>query len=349
MKEQRSHYLKCWRNWPLPVFPISDKLNPFKDDGVDISVALASHLPYENIKFLTVYGMLLRAEGSGMLRGVHTLVEATSGNTGVVLAAMAKSFGIPHVKLVVAPDLPDGKRYPLLLAGADIIPPEEGLSVIGTARKLGGGGWKAEGWHAENGVLNLDQYANPANTELHAELTAPRILNRAVYPPAVFVAGIGTGGTLIGVSEYLRRKLKNIRIVGVLLSSGQEIPGVRDLNRMEEITLPWREALDDYIEIQRRPSYLAASWFNWTMGITVGPSSGLAYLGALRFLRRCKENVTGATFDSLRNDDGRIHVVILFPDGNRPYGDRFMANLPPNNQKASTAHLPWEWPGYELW
>ncbi len=335
----KSYYIKHWDKWPLPVMPVPGELNPFAADGVDLSVALAYHLPYENIKFLTIYGMLAGAEKLGMLRGIHTLVEATSGNTGVVLSAMAKSFGPLSVKLVVSPDLPDGKRYPFLLAGAEAISPEAGLSAIATARKLGGGGWKAEGWKADDGCLNLDQYANPDGTKLHASFTAPRILEQLAYPPTLFAAGVGTGGTIVGISNHLRSHLENIKIVGVLCSPGQEIPGVRDLDRMKEITLPWRESIDDYTEAEARPSYLASLWFNWIMGLTPGPSSGFAYLGALKFLKKHKD---AGTLDSLRNKQGRIHAVILFPDGNRPYGERFMANLPFEYLKASTAPLPWQ-------
>lgn len=344
---EKSYYLKQWNEWPLPVLRVPAKLNPFNNIGVDLSIVLASHLPYENIKFLTVYGMLMGAERAGMLDGIHTLVEATSGNTGIVLATMAKSFGIEHVTLVVAPDLPDGKRYPLIMAGAEIIPPEKGLSTIGTARKLGGGGWKARGWRAHKGVLNLDQYANPAGADMHADFTAPKILKQLSSPPTLFVSGIGTGGTLIGISRYLRRHESGKPvIVGVLLKPGNEIPGVRDLTRMEEITLPWRESIDDYVEIETQPSYLAAAWFNWIMGITPGPSSGLAYLGTLQFIQ--KQKMAG-TLDSLRNKKGRVHAAILFPDGNRPYGDRFMANLPLYCLNPSTAPPPWKFPGRELW
>lgn len=342
---ERSYYLRHWNEWPLPVVPVPDALNPFRNDRVDLSVALAYHLPYENIKFLTVYGLLSGAEDSGMLKGVHTLVEATSGNTGVVLSAMAKSFGKFRIKLVVAPDLPDGKRQPLVMAGAEIISAEEGLSTIATARSLGGGGWKPAGWHADNGCLNLDQYANPDGPKPHTSFTGPKILEQTVYPPTVFVAGVGTGGTLVGISNHFRRALKKIKIVGVLCSPGQEIPGVRDINRMKEITLPWKKSLDEFVEIETRPSYLASLWFNRLVGLTPGPSSGFAYLGALKLLMKHK---LAGTLDSLRDDKGRINAVILFPDGNRPYGERFTANLPTDYFKTSAMPLPWQFPGHEL-
>lgn len=322
--------------WPLPVIPVSEELNPFKSDGVDLSVALMYHLPYENVKYLTVLGLLLGAKNKGKFHGVHTIAEATSGNTGIVLAATARSFGPFRVVLVVAPDLPDGKRYPLIMAGAEFIQPEDGMSAIATARKMG----------KRDGYLNLDQYDNLDGVKLHADITAPKILDQAAYPPTVFVAGVGTGGTLIGISRYLHDMLKKIAIVGVLLKQGHGIAGVRDLDRMKEIGLPWRQSLDEIVEIETRPSYLAALWFNWTMGITAGPSSGFAYLGALKFLWQHK---LAGTLDSLRDSQGRIHVVILFPDGNRPYGDLFMVNLPYDMRVISSAPLPWKFPGSELW
>lgn len=339
--KERNCYLGRWSGWPLPILSVPNKLNPFEADGVDIAVVLAYHLPYESIKFFTVSGLLSGAEDMGMLQGVHTLVEATSGNTGIALAALAKSFGVPRVKLVVSPDLPEGKRYPLIMAGAELVSPEEGLSAIATARKLGGGGWKEKGWHAHNGCLNLDQYSNPNGVVMHSSCIGPTILKSFVFPPTVFVAGVGTGGTLIGVGTSLRNYplIENITIVGVLLSPGQEVPGVRDINRMKEIGLPWMQAADEFVEVETRPSYLAALWFNWEMGITPGPSSGLAYLGALDFLEQRK---TAGTLDMLRNEQGRVQVVVLFPDGNRPYGDRFMAYLPSYCLRASTAPLPWK-------
>jgi len=195
-------------------------------------------------------------------------------------------------------------------------------------------------------VLNLDQYANIYGTWPHRDFTGPNILSGLEANPTVFVAGIGTGGTLVGISDRLREERGNITIVGVLLKQGNEIPGVRDLARMKEITLPWMESSDEIVEIEARPSYLAALWLNWVMGITPGPSSGFAYLGALKFLKGRK---VAGTLDLLRGNRGRINAVILFPDGNRPYGDRFMANLPTHCLKASTAPLPWHFPGHELW
>ena len=341
-------YYANWDQCPLSVVPVPEVLNPFRGDNVDLSVAVAGNLLYENIKCLTVLGLFQGAFAKGMLEGVHTLVEATSGNTGLLIKALAKPFGIKRAQLVVPPDIPEGKRHPLVMAGAELITAQAGLSAIATARNLGGGGWKAEGWQANNGCLNLDQYANPDGTTLHESFTGPKIVKRAAYPPTVFAAGIGTGGTLVGVSRYLSKKIPKAKAVGVLLATGQEIPGVRDMPKLSEVSLAknWLASGGETVLIPTRPSYLAAIWFNQIMGIAAGPSSGFAYLGALKFLKKHK---AAKTLHLLHDHQGRIHVVILFPDGNRPYGDRFMANLPSYCLDVAVAPLPWEWPGNQIW
>lgn len=336
------------RGWPIPVLRVPALLNPFEADGVDMCLALMQYLPYESVKYLSVLSVLQGARNSGVLEHVHTLIEATSGNTGVALALQAGAFGIPRVKLVVPPDLPAGKRDMLVMAGAELVSPLEEMNCIATARKLGGGGWREEGWTADNGVLNLDQYGNPACTRWYAEYAVPLILRQLKFVPSVFVAGIGTGGSAIGFGNGLRSCGEEAgfpkKVVGVFLKKGEEVPGVRDLERMGEIRLPWRKALSDTVEVTTRPSYLASLWLGWVMGLNVGPSSGLAYLGALKFIHEQKSEL-----GQLRDGEGKVRVLILCPDGNRSYGDRFLANIRTEFLKPFGAPSPWKFPGLELW
>jgi len=342
-----NYYVKNRGRWHVPVAPVEDEiLNPFKADGVEVSVALASELPYENVKSRTVLGMLRHAKESGMLNGVHTLIENTSGNTGLALALLAGGFGsIKRVDLIVPPDIPSGKEYPLKCAGARLIHPEDELSGIATARKRGGGGWRAKGWCADEGCLNLDQYANPSNAFLHERKTGPEIMAAMGGVISVFGGGIGTGGTVCGVSKHLRSRVP-AKIVGVLCSPNQGLPGVRTELQMQEITLPWRESVDVVVEVGRIPSFAMALWFGWLMGLAVGPSSGFAYIGVLKFLQAHKD---AGMLDSLRQTEGthkgKIRVAVLFPDTARPYGDRFSAFLsshPVNYFNPATAPKPAE-------
>ncbi|MCL4392400.1 pyridoxal-phosphate dependent enzyme [Patescibacteria group bacterium] len=333
------------RDWPLLVVPVADALNPFKEDKVEMYAVLGYSMPYETMKFLAVLGLLQDAKAKGMLEGVKTLIDGTSGAFGLVMAAIAPAepFNIPKITLVMKEDVPHGKKYPPYLVGAHIIPPLEGLSPIATARKLGGGGWKPDGeWTmSPEGWLDLDQYANPANASFYRTWAAPRILAQ-VPQVTTLVVPVGTGGSVVGIGGGVREKLDGkVTVVGAMCAPGHEVPGVRDLMGMKEILLPWRDAIDERIEVETRVSYLSALHFAWHQGITPGVSSGLTYAAGLKFLRSEKEK---GTLDRLRHKkSGIIKVVMIFHDNFRPYvADRFTVFLPLEWQRPSTAPMPWE-------
>ncbi len=328
----------------LPVVPVSDELNPFAEDGVHLHAVLGYTMPYDSMKFLAVLGLGLDAKERGLIDPETTIIEATSGATGLGLTEVmpAQPFNVRKVILVMNEDVPLGKKAAPYFAGATIIPPLEGMSGIATARKLGGGGWKPEGeWQiADDGTLNLDQYSNPANTRFYREWAAMKIIKQ--LPSAdnlVLVAPVGTGGTIVGLGQGFRERAEKVTVVGAMCAPGEEIPGVRDLAKMKEITLPWKEALDDRIEVEARPSYLSSLWFHWTTGLTPGLSGGFTYAAALKFFHKRKDE---GTLDELRGKDGAIHAAIIFHDGWRPYlVDRFPM-LPTDYQKPSSAPKPWQ-------
>lgn len=322
-------------NWPLPVTRVCDSLNPFVADGVILYAVLGYHLPYDTMKFLTVLGLLEDAHERGMLRGVGTLVEATSGATGYVLTQLARShpFNVRRVVLIMKEDVPLGKRYPPHLAGAEIRPPEEGLSPIGTARRL-------SGTSDDHGLcLNLDQYGNMAGANYYREWAAEKILATTGEISVIFPA-IGTGGSVIGLRAALARQTANPAVVGVMCAPQEEIPGVRDLDGMKEITLPWRDGLTDTVEVHTRTAYLSALWFQWEMGLTPGASGGLSYAGALQYLYKLR--AAGGLDRLRRKKDGKIVAVVVFHDNARPYvTDRFTVFLSADMQRPQTAPRPW--------
>jgi cysteine synthase len=302
------------------------------------------------MKFLAALGLAMDARERGLLTPETVIYEATSGATGRNLAMImpSKPFGVKGVTLIMNDDVPLGKKFPALLAGATIISPHQGLSGIATARKLGGGGWKPDGaWApAEDGGLTLDQYANPANATFYRDRAAPEIARQVgTTRKVVLVAPVGTGGTIVGLSQGLRDRYREVMVVGAMCAPGQEIPGVRDLQHMKEITLPWRDALsapfeDHRVEVEARPSYSSCLWFAWTQGLTPGISGGLAYVAALKFLKKRKE---AGTLDALRDENGKVQIVIVFHDSWSAYlTDRFTAFLPREYQIPALAPKPWE-------
>jgi cysteine synthase len=188
----------------------------------------------------------------------------------------------------------------------------------------------------------LDQYANPANKILYRDWCVGKILDK-LHNFNVIVSPIGTGGTVIGLTEGARVRLRSVMSVGVMCSPGNEIPGMRDISGMKEISLPWREAIDDCIEIDTKSAYLSALWLNWMMGVTSGPSGGASLAGTYSFIKKLK---LAGNLDSIRDSrDGMIGIVIIIHDGWRPYLiDRFHAFLKLEDQRIETACLPWEAP-----
>ena len=323
---------------PLRIssLPLDERINPYINDGVRFSCVWACDLaPQQNIKILSVLGMLLAAHEEGGLIGVKELIEATSGNTGLAIIALARFFGIYRATLVVQNDLTIGKKDPIELSffgKLSFIHPDEGHSGIVTARLRG----------KEPGFLNLGQYDNIHNKDLHALYTGPEIF-RAVPDVCLYVGGTGTGGTTYGVMESLRQCVDNVKSLGVFCELDQKVPGVRDFKRMEEITFPWRSGLDFSIEINTRQAYLASLWLSWLTGEMVGPGGGFNHMGALKFLKSCKETGKPYDFEELRIKQGpkkgMIEIVEMVPDGFRPYVDHYRANLPAEFMNPLTAPL----------
>jgi len=147
----------------------------------------------------------------------------------------------------------------------------------------------------------------------------------------VFCAGLGTTGTIVGASRYLREKSPRIRIVGVACRPDEAVPGVRSIRRLEEIKFAWRAAIDHLAEIGTRESY-ERSLALCRIGLLAGPSSGLAFAGLARFL---EAQQASTALDELRNDDGEIVTVVVCPDPALLYLDRYCEYLDPPDQTPS--------------
>jgi cysteine synthase len=309
------YFLSPTHNPLPPAFPLPRRLNPFAGDGVTfIPVPIfGTYVP--NMKTAMVRWMLERAQMAGKLAGVHTLVEASSGNTAAAEGVIAPNYGIKRVVPVVDRDIAFGKLELLRLTRCDAPRyPMDGKTTIETARELG----KQSGW------LNLDQYANPANPEAHETWTGPHIWQQTGENLSVFVAPLGTAGTVIGVSNFLRQQPVHVAVVGVALAPGEAVPGVRTEEKLKQVAFDWRSAIDDLVLVSRIPSYMASMDLIGS-GRMFGPSSGSTFCGALQFIARWKsENL----LDSLRSpEDGQIVVAFTCGDTPFPYADKYATLL----------------------
>lgn len=298
-----------------PLIELPENINPFARDNVHIYAKCEYLRPLLNIKSLQVFSMLQDAQSRGLLSGVQTLVENTSGNTGFSLGIIAKIFGILTVKTIVPIDIAPGKLEILRLAGVEFELCKTG--GINKAKELG----------RQKGFFNLDQYGNEANPSAMEKWSAPQIWEQTQGKITVFCAGLGTTGTIIGGGRFLKKKKSKTKIVGVILTPENAVPGVRTREKLKEISLDWESKIDYCVEIDTKESY-KKSLALCRSGLIAGPSSGFALAGLIRFLKSQKEE---GKLDDLRNKDGEVVAVFICTDTPFPYLEKYSTHLEPTD------------------
>ena len=251
--------------------------------------------------------MILDAERKGILKPGSTVIEPTSGNTGIGLASVAAARG--YRAIIVMPDSMSRERQILMGAyGAELVltPGAEGMTgAIAKAEELAA---------AIPGSFIPDQFGNPANAQAHYETTGPEIWEDTDGNVDIFVAGVGTGGTITGVGEYLKEKNPNVQIVAVepadspLLSGGKAGPhGLQGIGANFVPSVLNTAIYDAIMPVTTEQAYAAARMMGKTEGLLVGISSGAALHAALELARR--EENRGKT------------IAVLLPDT----GDRYLS------------------------
>lgn len=304
---------------PLPLVELPASLNPLAERQVRVFAKLLYLLPLLNLKSIPVLGMLQEAS----LEGVHTLVENSSGNTAFSLAIMARLFGIRAVRAIVPIDIAPGKLELLRLAGADVhFAPSDGGGVA-VARRVG----------KRPGFLNLDQYSNPANVDAHANWTAAQVWEQTDGKLTIYAAGLGTTGTTLGAIRYFRQHAPGVTVVGVYVLPGSAVPGVRSIERLQEVSFDWRSEIPNRTGAATKESY-KKSLELCRVGLLAGPSSGFALAGLLRFLSEQHD------LERFRNADGEVVATFICCDTPFPYLDKYSTILDPIDFAVSAAHDP---------
>lgn len=263
--------------------------------------------PAGSVKDRAALYMIQDAEESGRLKPGATIIEPTSGNTGIGLASIASMKGYRTV--LTMPETMSVERRQLLKAyGAEIVLTEGAKGMPGAIEK-------AQELQKEiPGSVIMGQFDNPANAKAHICTTGPEIWEDLEGDVDVFVAGIGSGGTITGVGEYLKSKKPDVRIVAVepkgspFLSEGKKGPhGLQGIGAGFKPGLLNDKIYDEIITVTDEDAYQAARDMAAMEGVLVGISSGAALWAAARVAER--PEMKGKT------------VVVLLPDT----GDRYLS------------------------
>ena len=263
--------------------------------------------PAGSAKDRVAKAMIDDAEAKGLLKEGSVIIEPTSGNTGIGLAAVAAARG--YRTIIVMPETMSVERRQLMKAyGAELVLTEGAKGMSGAIAK-------AEQLAKEiPGGFVAGQFVNPANPEAHRQTTGPEIWEDTDGKVDIFVAGVGTGGTITGVGEYLKSKNPNVKVVAVepagspVLSGGK--PGPHKLQGIGAGFVPQvlnTSVYDEIIPVENEDAFQTGRRIGSTEGVLVGISSGAAAWAALQLAKR-PEN------------EGKT-IVALLPDT----GDRYLS------------------------
>jgi len=249
------------------------------DRGNVILAKLEGNNPAGSVKDRPALSMIQRAEARGDIKPGDTLIEATSGNTGIALAMVAAMRGYRMI-LIMPDNLSVERRAAMTAYGAQLILTPADKGGMEFARDL------ATSMQAEGKGRVLDQFANPDNPLAHVETTGPEIWRQTDGEVTHFVSAMGTTGTIMGVSTYLKGQNPAIEIVGAQPAEGSQIPGIR---KWPEAYLPAifdRARVDSYESIEQAAAEAMARRLASEEGIFGGISAAGALVAALRVAER---------------------------------------------------------------
>ncbi|MHC2991653.1 cysteine synthase [Pontibacter sp. HJ8] len=263
--------------------PLVELKNISPNPNVKLLGKLEGNNPGGSVKDRAAYGMIKGALDRGELKEGIKLIEATSGNTGIALAMMARLFGVEIELVMPASATPERVKTMEAFGAKVILTPAQGSmeAAIDYVQEQ----------EAKGGYLVLNQFGNPDNYRAHYRTTGPEIWRDTQGTITHFVSSMGTTGTIMGVSRYLKEQNPGVQIVGTQPLEGSQIPGIR---RWPQEYLPKifeRERVDRIIDVSQQEATAMTRRLAREEGVFAGMSSGGAVTAAVRLIEELEEGV----------------------------------------------------------
>lgn len=290
-----------------PLLKVNNYLKDQNIEGVELLAKLEYFNPAGSVKDRIALAMIEDAEKKGILKEGSTIIEPTSGNTGIGLASVAAAKG--YRTILTLPETMSVERRNLLKAyGAELVLTEGSKGMKGAIAKA------EELEKSIPGAVILGQFDNPANPAAHAATTGPEIWEDTDGQVDIFVAGVGTGGTLTGTGKFLKEQNPNVKVVAVEPASSPVLSkGVAGAHKIQGIGAGFvpdvldTKIYDEIITVENDDAFATGKLVGHSEGVLVGISSGAAVWAGIQLAKRPENK--GKT------------IVVLLPDT----GDRYLS------------------------
>lgn len=263
--------------------PLVISQNLVQNPNVKLLLKLEGNNPGGSVKDRAAYNMIKSAIERGDIKKGDKLIEATSGNTGIALAMIAQLFNI-EIELVLPEDSTIERTQTMRAYGATVILTPASTGIIGSRDY-------ADKKVAEGGYIMLNQFANEDNWKAHYNTTGPEIWKDTEGTVTHFVSAMGTTGTIIGTSTYLKEKKPSIKIVGAQPSDGSQIPGIRKWPQEYLPKIFDASKVDTVIEVSETEARAMTKRLAKEEGVFAGMSSGGSVAAALKIAETIESGV----------------------------------------------------------